>query len=112
MRRFVSAGLILLVLAGCAARYSRPAGTTGAYGTSGAEPDPEVSITGMVLSAFATPFYLVFKTVVCAATVVIAVPGAAVLALTDRAFEERKRQELDEGVARNCGPPYEVRPGR
>lgn len=109
MRRFVSVGLILLALAGCAARSPRPAGTTGAYGTPGAEPDPEVSVAGTVLSAIATPFYLVFKTVVCATTAVIAVPGAAVLALTDRAFEERKRQELDEGVARNCGPPYVVR---
>jgi hypothetical protein len=109
MRRLVSVGLVLLLSAGCAARAAPSGAPSVTYGTPAAEPAREVSVAGTVLSAVATPFYLVFKTVVCATTALIAVPGAAVLALTDRAFEERKREELDEGVARNCGPPYVLR---
>ncbi|MGH7319198.1 MAG: hypothetical protein ACRELA_06180 [Candidatus Rokuibacteriota bacterium] len=103
MKRFVSVGLLALGLAGCAARSARP---VESYGTH-AEPSPaERSAAGTILSVIGTPFFLAFKAAVCAATVVIAAPTAAILGLTDRAYEARQRQDLDEGFAKNCGPPY------
>jgi hypothetical protein len=97
-----------LILAGCATRPAGPT-TVSTYGGSDVEPAEEVSVTRAVLNGVATPFYWVFKAVVCATTAVIAIPGAAVLALTEPTFEQRQREELDEGVARNCGPPYVIR---
>jgi hypothetical protein len=105
-RRVLSGGVLVLMLSGCAARAAGPVEPQGPYGTAQPVRSPEVATTSTVLGVIATPFYLVFKTAVCAASLVIAVPGAALLGLTDRAYEERWRQELDEGLAENCGPPY------
>jgi hypothetical protein len=106
--RRVLAALLLLLLAlpGCAGRAAGPAVQVPTYAGPGVEVSEEVSVARTVLSAVATPFYWIFKAATCATTAVIAVPAAAVLALTEPAFEQRQREELDEGVARNCGPPY------
>jgi hypothetical protein len=109
VRRVLAAFVLLMVLAGCATRPAGPTAPVSTYAGPASEPSEEVSVTRSVLSAVATPFYWVFKAVVCATTAVIAIPGAAVLALTEPAFEQRQREDLDEGVARNCGPPYVLR---
>ncbi len=102
MKRFVSIGLLALGLAGCAARSARP---VEFYGTH--EPLPaRRPATSTVLSVIGTPFFFAFKAAVCAATVVIAAPSAAILGLTDQGYQTRKREELDEDFAQNCGPPY------
>jgi hypothetical protein len=108
MRRILAAALLLLVLPGCATRPTGQTTPVSTYAGSDYVPPEEVAVTHSVLSVVATPFYWIFKAVVCATTAVIAIPGAAVLALTEPSFEARQRGDLDEGVARNCGPPYVV----
>jgi hypothetical protein len=57
----------------------------------------------------APPFLLAFKAVVCAGSLVIAAPTAAVIALADGPASEGV-EVLGDGVARNCGPPYILTP--
>ncbi|MGH7263596.1 MAG: hypothetical protein ACREMB_01925 [Candidatus Rokuibacteriota bacterium] len=103
LHRGLVAALLALALAGCAAR-SRP---VSAYGTA-YEPaaGERAAVARDVLNVVATPFYVVFKAAVCATTLVLAVPAAAVVSVTDPASESWQRQNLDEGVAENCGPPW------
>lgn len=61
------------------------------------------------VAAIGTPFYLVFKTAVCGATLVVAAPAAAALALADSPYGMSVDQ-LGDGVAANCGPPYVLSP--
>jgi len=65
-----------------------------------------------VVSAIGTPFYLVFKGVVCVASVAIAAPVAAVAALTESRFAPEIRRDLGDGVSKNCGPPYVLTPSQ
>jgi hypothetical protein len=64
------------------------------------------------VSAVGTPFYLAFKTAFCAASVAIAAPVAAVAAMSESPFAPQARQDLGDGVAQNCGPPYVLSPYR
>lgn len=61
------------------------------------------------VAAIGTPFYLVFKTAACGATLVVAAPAAAVLAIADSPYGMSVNQ-LGDGVAANCGPPYVLSP--
>jgi len=67
--------------------------------------DATVSVVG-------TPFYLVFKSVVCVASVAIAAPVAGLAALSESRFALEARRDLGDGVNQNCGPPYVLSPYR
>jgi len=106
-RRTLSVWLLVLMLSGCAAQSARTRGGYAPAGALTAQPS-ETSSTDTVLNVIATPIFLAFKAVVCAATVVIAAPGMAITALTDPPGYGYgwQRQGLYEGFAANCGPPY------
>ncbi len=61
------------------------------------------------VAAIGTPFYLAFKTAVCGASLAVAAPAAAAIALTDSPYGMTV-SELGDGVAANCGPPYVLSP--
>lgn len=61
---------------------------------------------GGALRAIGTPVYAAFKAVGCVATVAVAAPGAALLAMTDRPDRARLGGDLEQGVAHNCGGPW------
>ncbi len=61
---------------------------------------------GGALRAIATPVHVAFKAVGCVATVALAAPGAALLAMTDRPDKVRLGGDLEQGVAHNCGGPW------
>lgn len=67
--------------------------------------DAAVSVVG-------TPFYLVFKSVACVASVAIAAPVAGVAALSESRLAPEVRRGLGNGVSQNCGPPYVLSPYR
>ncbi|MDB5408905.1 MAG: hypothetical protein JWL84_3817 [Rhodospirillales bacterium] len=65
------------------------------------------------VSVIGTPLLLAFKVPVCAATVVLAAPGAALAAIAEpspNTAQPPLRPALDQGVAENCGPPYALQP--
>jgi hypothetical protein len=62
----------------------------------------------VAVSVLATPLFIPSKAAVCAASLAIAVPGAAFLSLTEREYGEGERQKLDRALALNCGPPWVV----
>jgi DNA-binding XRE family transcriptional regulator len=64
------------------------------------------------VSAVGTPFYLVFKSVFCVASVAIAAPVAGIAALSEGRFASEVRRDLGDGVSQNCGPPYVLSPSR
>ncbi len=64
---------------------------------------------GWAVSIIGTPFALVFKTVVCGASLVLAAPAAGFLTLGVDPTGEGY-QVLGDGIAQNCGPPYVVSP--
>jgi hypothetical protein len=64
------------------------------------------------VSAVGTPFYLVFKSVFCVASVAIAAPVAGIAALSESRFASEVRRDLGDGVSQNCGPPYVLSPYR
>ncbi len=110
---------LMLALAACANGADRKPGPAAAG--SGAEPvamnaaaerpasRPSPSAAGWAVSVVGTPFAFAFKSVVCAASVVVAAPVAGFLALgLDPAGEGY--QMLGDGIAQNCGPPYVVSP--
>lgn len=72
-----------LVLAACSASPERP--------------------DGGATAAIGTPFYAAFKAVGCVATVALAAPGSALVAMTDRPDKEAVTRELERGVAHHCG---------
>jgi hypothetical protein len=65
-----------------------------------------------MVSAVGTPFYLVFKGVVCLASAVIAVPAAAVVVSSESPLAPEARRDLGDGMSQNCGPPYALSPYR
>ena len=98
--------LLALVLAACAGAAPPPAADAG--------PAPEVAErratpAGWAVSVVGTPFALGFKTVVCAASLVVAAPIAGVLVLSPQASDQGLAI-LGDGIASNCGPPYVVSP--
>ena len=64
------------------------------------------------ISVVGTPFYLVFKSVVCVASVAIAAPVAGLAALSESPIAPETRRDLGDGVSQNCGPPYVLSPYR
>jgi hypothetical protein len=60
---------------------------------------------GSAVGAVATPFLIALKIPVCLATAVLGGPVAAAAALAHNAEAERA---VNEGLSRNCGPPYAI----
>jgi hypothetical protein len=100
MRTRSLAAALALILAGCT-QHDAGSGDFGA------------------ISVIGTPILLGLKAGACAATVVIAAPVSALATLTrpttelgatntDFDFNVQIRDELDDGVVQNCGPPYVV----
>jgi class 3 adenylate cyclase len=93
MMRAVWLSLFVLCLSGCEA------------------PPPEQRIDAV--SAVGTPFLIAFKIPVCAATLVVAGPAAALQQLAapnQDGLQPDIRAALDAGIDQNCGPPYVVAP--
>ena len=76
---------------------------------AGSAPPPGASPAGWAVSIVGTPFALVFKTAVCAASLVIAAPIAGLLVLDPDPYSQG-HEILGEGIASNCGPPYVLSP--
>jgi hypothetical protein len=79
------------------------------------EPNRPISDTavyngGVAMSVIGTPFYALGKAVTCVATVLIATPSSAAVAMTDRARGVGERLALQRGVADNCAGPYYLPP--
>lgn len=94
-------GLVALSMAGCATGATGPAGVDRP-----ASVPPPAPAGGAVVAVIGTPFFFLFKTVVCGATLVVAPPISALVALTDREDKESIRRRLDEGTTMNCFGPY------
>jgi hypothetical protein len=103
MRHWLSALACIVTLGGCQTPPA-PAPT---------EPTTQRTVLhpgDAALSAVGTPFYLVFKSVFCVASVAIAAPVAGIAALSESRFASEARRDLGDGVSQNCGPPYALRP--
>jgi hypothetical protein len=113
--------LTLMLLAGCATTSPQPvpsaaAPAAPAPGTispvappSGATATPSPAAAGpsdWALAIVGTPFVFDFRTVVCAATAVVAGPTAGLLAFSHE--REAGLAYVRDGLAQNCGPPYAV----
>lgn len=95
MRSRTAALFLSFAIAGCTAPPTTPVGN------------------GDFVSAIGTPFYIAFKIPLCAATIALAGPvaGAAGLAgAPENAAAQGVRSNLDDGLMRNCGPPYVLAP--
>jgi hypothetical protein len=104
MRRAL-VGLLALSLAACATAGTPAPGTPAQGGEAPAHPgDVLVAVIG-------TPFYLVFKAVTCAGTLVLAPPVSALVAITDREDKASIRRNIDEGTSQNCGGSWILTPG-
>jgi hypothetical protein len=102
-RKFL-VGLLALALAACATSHGPSASADGVTSTSSG-----ASASGWAVAIIGTPFALGFKTVVCAATLVVAAPVAGILTLgVDPSGEGY--HVLGDGIAQNCGPPYVISP--
>jgi len=107
MGRRAVIGLLAVSLTACAAA---PAGPSPGDGSAGAPPATSPSLGSLIVAVVGTPFYLVYKTVVCAATIVIAPPVAGLAAMTDREDKNVIRQRIDEGTTQNCGGSWVLSP--
>ena len=104
LRRWICVLGSTIALIGC--QTAPPASTETSRPLTAVHPgDAALSVVG-------TPFYLVFKGVLCTASVALAAPVAAVAALTESRSAVWGRRELGDGVAHNCGPPYVLSPYR
>jgi hypothetical protein len=104
MRRAVVA-LLAVSLAACATAGAPAPGSRAESGEPPAHPgDVLVAVIG-------TPFFLIFKAVTCAGTLVIAPPVSALAALTDRHDKAEIRRSIDEGTSQNCGGSWILTPG-
>lgn len=63
----------------------------------------------VAVAVIGTPFFWVFKGTVCAASLVVAAPASALIAVTGDPYGEGL-EILGDGVATNCGPPYVLTP--
>jgi hypothetical protein len=98
---------LALALAACATRAAPPPAADPGPVPLTAKPGPTPA--GWAVSIVGTPFALVFKTAVCAASLVIAAPIAGLLVLDPDPYSEG-HEILGDGIASNCGPPYVVSP--
>jgi hypothetical protein len=100
MRTRSLAAALALTLAGCA-QHDAGSGDFGA------------------ISVFGTPILLGLKAGACAATIAVAAPVSALTTLTrptselgavdpDFDYNVQIRDEVDDGIIQNCGPPYVV----
>jgi hypothetical protein len=64
------------------------------------------------VSVVGTPFYLAFKGVTCAMSVLIAAPVAGISAVSESRSAPKIRENLGDGLRQNCGPPYALSPFR
>jgi hypothetical protein len=104
MRSWIVAFCCLMAVGGC----QTPPPDTGAPGERRVVMHPGDA----AVSAVGTPFYLVFKSAVCVASVAIAAPVAAIAAMSESPHAPVAREELGDGIAQNCGPPYVLSPYR
>jgi hypothetical protein len=124
MRTRLLPGLLALTLAGCASsaqppravahQGTSPGGTSPMATTPPAAYDvaPRTAARGpsggdWAVSIVGTPFLLVFRSVVCAGSLVVAAPFSAIFALADA---PDGLQALGDGVSQNCAGPYILRP--
>jgi hypothetical protein len=106
MKKLMAVVGMAALLFGCA-NTSGDAGSTAYRQGAAARPAPHAG--HWAVAVIGTPFYLAFKTVACAGTIVVAAPIAAVSALADSPYILTV-DELGDGVAANCGPPYVLSP--
>lgn len=99
MRRLVLAGLAA-ALFGCATEAGPP----------GQTPPPQGG--AQLMSAVGTPFLILLKAPLCALTVLVVAPIAAVSEVADPYSPEGHdyRQQLGSGIDQNCGAPWQVTP--
>ncbi len=97
--------LAALAAAGCATGPPPP-GPAGARDA----PSPAARAGGWALSVVGTPIYVVIKSAVCVATLAIAAPASALIAVNRPHASEAVRRGLAEGLSTNCGPPYVLAP--
>lgn len=113
MKKIISIFAMSVFLIGCAkvSNDESPAVYTHqkAYGASLNTTERQPHAGQWAVAAIGTPFYLAFKTAVCGATLVVAAPAAAVLTVADSPYGLSVDQ-LGDGVATNCGPPYVLSP--
>ncbi|MGI9437356.1 MAG: hypothetical protein ACR2Q4_21420 [Geminicoccaceae bacterium] len=118
MSKILVATCVCLMLLGCAStpEMSNIAHTPSRYGdhssygvssNDGLHAGPHAG--QWAVAAVGTPFYLAFKTVICGASVVVAAPTAAIIALADSPYSIGV-DKLGDGLAANCGPPYVLSP--
>jgi hypothetical protein len=107
MTRRVVIGLLALSIAACA---TAPAGPPQTSEPAANPPAAAVSVGSQVVAVIGTPFYLIYKTVVCAATLVIAPPMSGLVAMTDRDDRQVIRRRIDEGTTQNCGGSWILTP--
>jgi hypothetical protein len=105
VRRLASGLLLGVMLAGCATAAPRSAADSYAPETS-APPRQQASGVAAVLNVLVTPLYFAVKVAVCGATVAIGAPLTALAAVTDPYGYGWQRENLANGFAANCGPPY------
>jgi hypothetical protein len=105
MPRKILVGLLALALSACATSNGPSASNVSGGETPAG---PTASASGWAVAIIGTPFALGLKTVVCAATLVVAAPVAGILTLG--ADSSEGYQVLGHGIAQNCGPPYVVSP--
>jgi hypothetical protein len=110
--------LALVFLTGCASSpepvpKSASAPTPGATASVGAPPEAGTTYrpasagpSDWALAIVGTPFVFAFRTVVCAATAVVAGPTAALFAVSDD--PRGGFAYLRDGLAQNCGPPWAI----
>jgi hypothetical protein len=97
---------LVLALGACATSSGQP---TPLVGSAPASARPGASPAGWAIAVVGTPFALVFKTAICAASLAIAAPVAGLLVLDPDPYSEG-HEILGDGIANNCGPPYVVSP--
>lgn len=95
---------LVVALVGCQTAPS-PSGNANEHRTVLHAGDTVVSVIG-------TPFYLVFKGLACGASALVAAPVTGLAALSDSRFAPAIQDDLADGLARNCGPPYVLSPYR
>jgi len=121
-------GLVVALLAGCAAPANPPpaaptpvTATPVPPPTAAAPPPPPPPPAAAVtaqrsgpsfLSIVGTPFLIIFKIPVCLVTAVVAAPLAGLSELPSTANTEGldMRNQLENGLAQNCGPPWTISP--
>jgi hypothetical protein len=107
MARRVVIGLLALSITACA---TAPSGPTPAAGPAPAPPAAAVSVGSQLVAVIGTPFYQIYKTGVCAATLVVAPPMSGLVAMTDRDDRQVIRRRIDEGTTQNCGGSWILTP--